>query len=115
MKQKMTFDRYSWPSADGKSVRKGRRTMKKTRSAIRIPMPLRYLINLVLILALSFVLTPERLMDMTVAEFEAVQPDEADAHAIGRLITSTTWYYACVVPANELSDVEEGFIRFCQR
>ena len=49
-------DRYSWPSADGKSVRKGRRTMKKTRSAIRIPMPLRYLINLVLILALWFVL-----------------------------------------------------------
>ena len=39
------------------------------------------------------VLTPERLMDMTVAEFEAVQPDEADTHAIGRLITSTTWYY----------------------
>ena len=54
------------------------------------------------------VLTPERLMDMTVAEFEAVQPDEADAHAIGRLITSTTWYYACGVPASELSDVEEG-------
>ena len=54
------------------------------------------------------VLTPERLMDMTVAEFEAVQPDETDAHAIGRLITSTTWYYACVVPASELSDVEEG-------
>lgn len=54
------------------------------------------------------VLTPERLMDMTVVEFEAVQPDEADAHAIGRLITSTTWYYACVVPASELSDVEEG-------
>ena len=54
------------------------------------------------------VLTPERLMDMTVAEFAAVQPDEADAHAIGRLITSTTWYYACVVPASELSDVEEG-------
>lgn len=47
-------------------------------------------------------------MDMTVAEFEAVQPDEADAHAIGRLITSTIWYYACVVPASELSDVEEG-------
>ena len=34
----------------------GRRTMKKTRSAIRIPMPLRYLINLVLILALWLVL-----------------------------------------------------------
>ena len=31
--------------------------MKKTRSAIRIPMPLRYLINLVLILALWFVLS----------------------------------------------------------
>lgn len=30
--------------------------MKKTRSAIRIPMPLRYLINLVLILALWLVL-----------------------------------------------------------
>ncbi len=49
-------DRYSRPSADGKSVREGSRTMKKTRSAIRIPMPLRYLINLILILALWFVL-----------------------------------------------------------
>lgn len=54
------------------------------------------------------VLTPERLMEMTVAEFESVQPDETDANAIGRLITSATWYYACVVPASELSGVEEG-------
>ena len=54
------------------------------------------------------VLTPERLMEMTVAEFESVQPDETDANAIGRLVTSATWYYACVVPARELSGVEEG-------
>ena len=54
------------------------------------------------------VLTPERLMEMTVAEFESVQPDETDANAIGRLVTSATWYYACVVPASELSVVEEG-------
>lgn len=54
------------------------------------------------------VLTPERLMEMTVAEFEFVQPDETDANAIGRLVTSATWYYACVVPASELSGVEEG-------
>lgn len=54
------------------------------------------------------VLTPERLMEMTVAEFESVQPDETGANAIGRLVTSATWYYACVVPASELSGVEEG-------
>ena len=54
------------------------------------------------------VLTPERLMEMTVAEFESFQPDETDANAIGRLVTSATWYYACVVPASELSGVEEG-------
>lgn len=54
------------------------------------------------------VLTPERLMEMTVAEFESVQPDETDANAIGRLVTSAAWYYACVVPASELSGVEEG-------
>lgn len=54
------------------------------------------------------VLTPERLMEMTVAEFGSVQPDETDANAIGRLVTSATWYYACVVPASELSGVEEG-------
>ena len=54
------------------------------------------------------VLTPERLMEMTVAEFESVQPDETDANAIGRLVTSATWYYDCVVPASELSGVEEG-------
>ena len=49
-------DRHSWPSADGKSVREGSRTMKKNRSAIRIPMPLRYVINLILIVAVWFVL-----------------------------------------------------------
>ena len=54
------------------------------------------------------VLSPERLMEMTVAEFESVQPDETDANAIGRLVTAATWYYACVVPASELSGVEEG-------
>lgn len=54
------------------------------------------------------VLTPERLMEITVAEFESVQPDETDANAIGRLVTSATWYYACVVPASELSGVKEG-------
>ena len=54
------------------------------------------------------VLTLERLMEMTVAEFESVQPDETDANAIGRLVTSATWYYACVVPASELPGVEEG-------
>ena len=32
------------------------------------------------------VLTPERLMEMTVAEFERVQPGKTDANAIGRLI-----------------------------
>ena len=47
-------------------------------------------------------------MEMTVAQFQSVEPDETDANAIGRLITSATWYYACVVPANELSGVEEG-------
>ena len=41
--------------------------------------------------------------------YESVlQPDETDANAIGRLVTSATWYYACVVPASELSGVEEG-------
>ena len=49
-------DRHSRPSADGKSVREGSRTMKKNRSAIRIPMPLRYVINLILIVAVWFVL-----------------------------------------------------------
>ena len=56
----------------------------------------------------EYVLTPDKLMEMTVAQFQSVEPDETDANAIGRLITSATWYYACVVPANELSGVEEG-------
>ena len=56
----------------------------------------------------EYVLTPDRLMEMTVAQFQSVEPDETDANAIGRLITSAIWYYACVVPANELSGVEEG-------
>lgn len=54
------------------------------------------------------VLTPQALMQMTVAEFEALAPDEPPQGAIGRIITSATWYYACVVPAAELGDVEAG-------
>ena len=54
------------------------------------------------------ILTPDRIMEMTVAEFEQLTPAETDADAIGRLITSSTWYYVCTVPANELSDVAEG-------
>lgn len=54
------------------------------------------------------VLTPERLTQLTVAQFEALEPDEPDSRAIGRLITSSQWYYACVVPAAELAEVSQG-------
>ena len=56
----------------------------------------------------EYVLTPEKLLQMTVADFEAVEPDETDSAAIGKLITSSTWYYACVVPSSELSGVSAG-------
>lgn len=54
------------------------------------------------------VLTPQTLMQMTVAEFETLTPQEVEPGAIGRVITSATWYYACVVPAGELTAVEAG-------
>lgn len=54
------------------------------------------------------VLRPERLMEMTVAEFQSVSPGQISEEAIGRIITDATWYYACVVPAAELSDIAVG-------
>ena len=56
----------------------------------------------------EYVLTPETLTVMSVSDFAAIKPDEPDSRAIGRLITSNTWYYACTVPAAELSGVSEG-------
>lgn len=56
----------------------------------------------------EYVLTPETLTAMSVSDFAAIKPDEPDSRAIGRLITSNTWYYACTVPAAELSGVSEG-------
>lgn len=54
------------------------------------------------------VLTPDALAQMTVTDLETIEPQTPDEAAIGRLITSATWYYVCAVPAGELEDVEEG-------
>lgn len=56
----------------------------------------------------EYVLTPDAVSSMTVTQFESIEPAEIDADAIGRIITSNTWYYVCAVPAGELSGVEEG-------
>lgn len=56
----------------------------------------------------EYILTPDAVLSMTVAQYEALEPTEADSDAIGRIITSGTWYYVCAVPANELDGVQEG-------
>lgn len=56
----------------------------------------------------EYILTPDAVLSMTVAQYEALEPAEADSDAIGRIITSGTWYYVCAVPASELDGVQEG-------
>lgn len=56
----------------------------------------------------EYILTPDAVLSMTVAQYEALEPAEDDSDAIGRIITSGTWYYVCAVPASELDGVQEG-------
>ena len=54
------------------------------------------------------VLTPQLLQTMTAQDYNAIEPDEVPANAIGKLIRGTRWYYVTTLPASELKDVKEG-------
>lgn len=54
------------------------------------------------------VLTPERLQTLSSLDFDAIAPQTPDEHAIGKLISGDTWYFVCVVPADQLRQSAEG-------
>lgn len=54
------------------------------------------------------VLTPETLQTMTLRQFQSLEPEKASDNAIGKLITSGTWYYVTAVPEALLQDVRVG-------
>ena len=54
------------------------------------------------------ILTPEALQTMTLSQFRTLKPDEPSGSAIGKLITSGTWYYVTSVPEEMVQDVRVG-------
>ena len=57
---------------------------------------------------LESTLTPERILEMSLSELNAVQAGTAPANAIGRLILGQTWYFAAEVPAQRLEGCYVG-------
>lgn len=53
-------------------------------------------------------LTPDALRSMTVAQLEALEPDEVAETAVGKLITDSTWYYVTSVDAQLVQDLRPG-------
>lgn len=54
------------------------------------------------------VLTPASLDDLTVARLERMGPQDPSATAVGKLITSSTWYYVTAVDSELVQDVRVG-------
>ena len=55
-------------------------------------------------------LTPQMLDELTVGQLErlAGQRPEADSAAVGKLITNSTWYFACALPEGDADRLIEG-------
>lgn len=54
------------------------------------------------------VLTPERLQNLSVYDYNALEPEAAPEHAAGKLIAGNTWYYVTAIPAGELGELQAG-------
>jgi len=54
------------------------------------------------------VLTPETLETITLAQLEELEPEESGEQAIGKVITSSTWYYVTSVPEELVQTVKPG-------
>ena len=54
------------------------------------------------------ILTPKALEDMTLAEFDALEPDMPTGGLVGSISTNETWYYVCAVPAQYVASASEG-------
>ena len=56
----------------------------------------------------EMLLTPKSLQGMTIAQLESLEPEEPADTAVGKLITSSTWYYVTAVDAQLVQDVRPG-------
>jgi hypothetical protein len=54
------------------------------------------------------ILTPGMLDDLTVQQYEALQPASVAGHSAGKLIKGDTWYYLTTVAADDARDVSVG-------
>lgn len=54
------------------------------------------------------VLTPERLQNLSVYDYNALEPETPQEHAAGKLIAGNTWYYVTAIPAGELGELQAG-------
>ena len=54
------------------------------------------------------VLTPERLQNLSVYDYNALEPETPPEHAAGKLIAGNTWYYVTAIPAGELGELQAG-------
>ncbi|MBQ9968430.1 MAG: hypothetical protein IJO88_06895 [Oscillospiraceae bacterium] len=53
-------------------------------------------------------LTPDTLTALTVEQVENMEPEDVDDSSIGKLITSSTWYYITTVEEELVQDVRRG-------
>ena len=56
----------------------------------------------------ELLLAPKTLQNMTVSQLESLEPEEPADTAVGKLITSSTWYYVTAVDAHLVQDVRPG-------
>lgn len=54
------------------------------------------------------VLTPESLQNMSVYDYNALEPDTPPERAAGKLISGNTWYYVTAIPSGELGELQKG-------
>ena len=56
----------------------------------------------------ELLLTPQSLETLTLAQLDSLEPEKADEMALGKIITSGTWYYVTGVAEELLTEVREG-------
>ena len=54
------------------------------------------------------VLTPQSILNMSVRDYEAIEPGEVPAASAGKLITGSKWYFLTALPADESKNAEKG-------
>lgn len=54
------------------------------------------------------VLTPDSILNMSVRDFDAIEPEEIPASCAGKLISEEKWYFLTALPADESKNAERG-------